>query len=39
MEISWISGSPEKLFPGMAVDKLGRVYVHDATRVFRMSLR
>jgi hypothetical protein len=37
LAISWIEGSPEKLGPGIAFDRLGRVYLHDGTRVYRMT--
>ncbi|MCU0241966.1 MAG: hypothetical protein MUF51_06035 [Vicinamibacteria bacterium] len=31
-----ISGAPQTLMPGAAEDRLGRGYVHDGTRVFRI---
>jgi hypothetical protein len=34
LAVSWIPGSPDKLLP-----RVGRVYCHDGTRVFRLTRR
>lgn len=39
LKVDWIPGAPERLVPGMAADKAGRVYLHDGIRVFRMGRR
>ena len=38
LEVSWIEGSPARLMPGLAFDARDRVYVHDGTRVLRVSI-
>ncbi|HEY8151786.1 MAG TPA: hypothetical protein VIK51_22960 [Vicinamibacteria bacterium] len=37
LAVRWIEGAPDKLVPGMAADSRGRVYLHDGTRVYRMT--
>jgi outer membrane protein assembly factor BamB len=37
LAVRWIEGSPDKLVPGMAADAQGRVYLHDGTRIYRMT--
>jgi outer membrane protein assembly factor BamB len=37
--IEWIPGSPDRLLPGIAEDRTGRLYVHDGTRVYRVTPR
>ncbi|PYQ02948.1 MAG: hypothetical protein DMF82_14515 [Acidobacteria bacterium] len=38
LEVAWIEGSPARLMPGLAFDAHDRVYVHDGTRVLRVSV-
>jgi streptogramin lyase len=38
LAVSWIAGSPSQLLPGLAFDASDRVYVHDGTRVLRVSV-
>jgi streptogramin lyase len=38
LAVTWIEGSPTRLLPGLAFDADGRVYVHDGTRVLRVSV-
>jgi hypothetical protein len=38
LAVTWIEGSPARLLPGLAFDGHDRVYVHDGTRVLRVSV-
>lgn len=38
LAVSWIAGSPSQLLPGLAFDSSDRLYVHDGTRVLRVSV-
>jgi outer membrane protein assembly factor BamB len=39
LAVEWIPGSPTQLLPGIAEDASGRLYVHDGTRVYRVTPR
>jgi sugar lactone lactonase YvrE len=39
LRVSFVQGSPEKLFPGIAFDSLGNAYVHDGARIYRLRPR
>jgi hypothetical protein len=39
MNISWIPGTPPKLFAGIVEDEKGRLYVHDGSYVYRLTRR
>ena len=38
LAVTWIEGSPAQLLPGLAFDDRDRLYVHDGTRVLRVSV-
>lgn len=38
LDVAWIEGSPARLMPGLTFDAHDRVYVHDGTRVLRVSV-
>jgi len=37
LAVEWIPRTPAQLLPGMAEDAAGRLYVHDGTRVYRIT--
>jgi hypothetical protein len=37
LAVEWVPGTPAMLLPGMAEDAAGRLYVHDGTRVYRVT--
>lgn len=39
LQVSWLLGGPDKLLPGIAFDGEGRAYVHDGTRIYRVTAR
>ncbi len=38
LAVAWIEGSPARLLPGLAFDTSDRIYVHDGTRVLRVTV-